>query len=158
MKNGLNNKGFTLIELMIVVAVIGILAGIAYPSYQDYILRAKRGDAKAALLNMQLSQEKYRANCVQYATGIHASTRTCVLSGDHNLIGTTESPANDYAIAISSLDGSGTAVDFSTSYFITATPSHTDADCAIFVVDDGGKVLTGTFSSKTAADDDCWKK
>ncbi|MGL1834643.1 type IV pilin protein [Rhodocyclaceae bacterium SMB388] len=58
--------GFTLIEVMIVVAVIGILAAVAYPSYQDYIRKAKRADGQDALLRVQLAQEKHRANNVEY--------------------------------------------------------------------------------------------
>ena len=150
MKLSVNNKGFTLIELMIVVAIIGVLASIAYPSYQDYVLRAKRADAKAGLLNLQLAQEKYRANCPQYATDIHASTRSCVSGGAHNLIGSTTSSDGSYTLAIAS--GSATA------FTITATPIHTDSDCAIFVMNKDGKVLTGTFSSLAAADADCWNK
>ena len=150
MKRSYKNRGFTLIELMITVAIIVILASIAYPSYQGYVLRAKRGDAKVALLSLQLAQEKYRANCVQYATGIHASTRTCTSGGTHNLINSTTSPDNNYTIAVAS----GSAG----SYTITATPNHTDTDCAIFVMDEAGKVLLGTFSSKAAADAGCWNK
>ena len=43
------NKGFTLIEMMIVVAIIGILGAVAYPSYTEYVMRGPRADARAGL-------------------------------------------------------------------------------------------------------------
>ncbi len=64
------NKGFTLIEMMIVVVVISILAAIAYPSYQDYVRRAKRADAQSALLELaQFMERHYTANGTYLAAG-----------------------------------------------------------------------------------------
>ena len=54
-------RGFTLIELMIVVAVIAILSAVAVPSYLRYGLRARRADAHQALLNIAMAQERYYA-------------------------------------------------------------------------------------------------
>lgn len=62
------SRGFTLIELMIVVGVIGILAVIAYPSYQDYASRARRVEGQGTMLNIQLLEEKYRVNHATYGT------------------------------------------------------------------------------------------
>lgn len=62
--------GFTLIELMIVVAIIAILAAIAYPSYQDSIRKARRADGKEALLRIQLEAEKWRVNNATYTCNL----------------------------------------------------------------------------------------
>ncbi|MCL5669191.1 MAG: prepilin-type N-terminal cleavage/methylation domain-containing protein [Gammaproteobacteria bacterium] len=58
--------GFTLIELMIVVAIVGLLAAIAYPSYMDSVRKGRRAEAITALYQLQLAQEKWRANNTTY--------------------------------------------------------------------------------------------
>ena len=55
----IKQKAFTLIELMIVVAIVGILAGIAYPSYQDSVRKSRRADAEGALLGFANAMERY---------------------------------------------------------------------------------------------------
>ena len=62
----MNSRGFTLIELMIVVVVIGILAAIAFPTYTAQIQKSRRTDARTSLLALQQLQEKLRANCNTY--------------------------------------------------------------------------------------------
>ena len=66
-------RGFTLIELMIVVVVIGILAAIAYPSYEEYVRKARRADAQTALLELaQFMERHYTANG-KYLTAANAA-------------------------------------------------------------------------------------
>lgn len=55
-------RGITLIELMIVVLIVGMLAAVAVPSYRDYAARAKRTEAKSALLNLATNQERFYIN------------------------------------------------------------------------------------------------
>ena len=60
-------RGFTLIELMIVVAVIAVLGAIALPSYQDYVRKGRRADGRALLQAASLAQEKHRLGNVTFA-------------------------------------------------------------------------------------------
>ena len=60
------SAGFTLLELMITVAVIGILAAIAYPSYQNYIIRAQRSAAQQLMLNIASREEQFLLDSRQY--------------------------------------------------------------------------------------------
>ena len=61
-------KGFTIIELMIVLVIVAILLAIAYPSYVNYTRKAKRGEAQQLLMNWAINQEIFRSNNPQYAT------------------------------------------------------------------------------------------
>jgi len=63
------NSGFTLIEMLIVVALIGILGAIALPAYQDYVLRGKLAEAFSQLAGMQLKLEQYYQDNRTYGTG-----------------------------------------------------------------------------------------
>lgn len=66
----LRSKGFTLIELMIVVAIVGILVAIAYPSYQGYLQDARRADAQADLLELaQWMERQFTVNGVYTVSG-----------------------------------------------------------------------------------------
>ena len=72
-------RGFTLIELMIVVAIVGILAGIAYPSYMDHVRKGNRAKAQAFLMDLAQRQQSYLIVHRQYA-----QTLTQLGLGDSN--------------------------------------------------------------------------
>lgn len=66
--NGINRKGFTVVELMIALIVVAILVALAYPSYTQYVRKAKRGEAQQLLMNWSVNQEIYRSNNPSYAS------------------------------------------------------------------------------------------
>lgn len=144
-RSGNRQKGFTLIELMIVVAIAGILAAIAYPSYMEHVRKTNRTDAEASL--MQLSQFMER-----YYTGTGRYSKTA---------GGTDVPDNpappyptgtNYTFTI-------TVGNAGTSYTATATPNNTgvmanDKCGALTLTNNGLKSQTGT--GVTTAD--CWRR
>lgn len=130
-------KGFTLIELMIVVAVIAIIAAIAIPAYSDYVTRSKRADGKTGLLAFQLEQEKFRANNPTYA-----SAAVLGLPAD--------SPDGHYEINVTTFSAA--------SYALSATPnaSQNDPECATLTINAAGsKSATGTAANPLAT---CWQR
>jgi len=155
MKRKINNMlAFTLIELMITVAIVGILAAIAYPSYTEYVMKGRRSDAKAGLLSLQLAQEKYRANCLQYATTIDADTAdySCA-AGDYTLTHATDSPDGYYSLSVIAADG--------TSYQIRATRKdpglQADDKCGDFEIDTSQASPKGVINEASGYDAaGCW--
>lgn len=133
------NSGFTLIELMITVAIVAVLAGVAYPSYSEYVKKARRADAKAALLKAQLAQEKYRTNNTSYGTLAQIGV-------------STTSPDQYYTIAVTS----NTATD----YTVTATPTgaQTGDSCGTFAVNKEGKTTSTSVQTTAAKVQECWGK
>lgn len=140
--------GFTLIELMITVAVIGILAAVAFPSYTQYIVRANRSAAQSFMFTVANRQEQSMLNARSYfavATGTAAEWTAASISVP------TEVQAN-YVITVTS-DNIGPPP----TYTITATPigvqAQRDTKCAkLTLKQDGTKGKTGTAPTVSA----CW--
>ena len=83
----IKHNGFTLIELMIVVAIIGIIAIIAYPAYTDYVTRANRAQGQSILLDAQLKQERFRSyNNTYAATSVALAAAGLSFATDDNYI------------------------------------------------------------------------
>lgn len=130
-------RGFTLIELMIVVVIIAVLAAIAIPAYQGYTERARRADAKSALLAIQLAEEKYRANNPEYGS-----------LGDIGMSST--SPDGYYSISVNTASGPPP------TYTATAAPQGKQSgdSCGTFAVNQDGIDDSGSYASKGA----CWNR
>jgi type IV pilus assembly protein PilE len=136
-------RGFTLIELMITLVIVAILAGIAIPSYRNYVLRSHRVEATAALLRLAAAQEKFYLQNNTYTTNV----------GDVNGLAFTDADSTDkydtengwYEVKVTAADNE--------AFTLTAAAKGdqvNDADCTSFGLESSGK--------KTASTDKCWKK
>lgn len=113
-------RGFTLIELMIVLVILGVLAGLAYAGYQEVVTRSNRSDAREALAAVQLAQERLRGQTGQYSNDFAALG----LASPPGPVAQIESTRGFYDIAITE----PTVAAPSRSVFVaTATPKGRQA-------------------------------
>ena len=155
-------KGFTLIEIMITVAILGIIASIAVPSYVEYVRKGKRADAKVELLRLAQMQESFFVQNLSYAKNLTASKAT----GGLGLGTTVLSEQGEYSLAISDKEPSGcnglSSGTPCTGYTITATPvsgksQANDSDCKGFTINNVGQKGITVASATTAMIQKCWK-
>ena len=133
----MSEKGVTLIELLIAVAIVGILAAVAYPSYTQHVKKSARTEAITALVDAANKQEQFFVDNHDY---------TATLS---NLGLSTTTETGLYTLSV-------VAVANSREFTITATPASgvplTDSECKSLVINElSVKTSTGSADSK-----ECW--
>jgi type IV pilus assembly protein PilE len=137
-KAGKAERGFTLLELMIVVSIIGVIAALVFPRYQDYILKSRRTDGKTLLSGVAAREEQYFMDNKTY------TANPADLGYTANANGNITSEQGFYEVQIAA-----TAVTFN----LQAVPQSSqtrDTDCGTLTLDEQqvkGQSGTGT---------DCW--
>lgn len=149
--------GFTLIELMITLAIVGILAAVAYPSYREYVAKSRRAEAQALLMQSSQWMERFYAENYSYST---------------NTAGVAVTDATMFPARYSQSPASGiaaytiTVTPTATTFTVTATRAGTMAadKCGNFQITHTGvkQLATGTYSSaagatQVAAMQSCWR-
>jgi type IV pilus assembly protein PilE len=107
------SRGFTLIELMIAVAVVAILAAVALPSYLDSVRKGRRAEAFQAISAVQQAQERYRGNHPAYAASLSdlpGSLPSTTPSGYYG-ISLSGTSATDYIVTAAAVSGTSQAND-----------------------------------------------
>lgn len=133
-------RGFTLIELLIVIVVVAILAAIAVPAYTDQVRRSHRADAINGVSDLQLRQERWRANHATYAADMDTLLGSAAGTASFN---------NSHAYYNFVISGAS-----ATGYTVTANAKGTqtkDTDCNPMVA-----TLAAGVTTRTPAGKRCW--
>lgn len=141
-------QGFSLIELIVVMAIMGILTTMAYPSYKNYIVRAHRSDGQSALLDLAIRLEQFYAEHNRYQTatlGTGAAT---------DILSTTTSPENYYTLSITKASAN--------EYALKATPkgvqARLDTNCQSLTLNSQGAkgIASGPAGAPAGLIENCW--
>ena len=130
-------RGFSLVELMIVVSIIAILTSIAYPSYRQHVMRSHRGDATAALLRVASDQEKYYIQNNSY--------------GEFDELGSPTTEHGWYELDVTGAD----ATTFEATATAVGGGQQDDEDCQVFTINAEGQ-RTAKNASDADSTDLCW--
>lgn len=141
----MKSKGFTLVELMIVVAIVGILAAVAIPAYRSFVLKSHRTDAINGLLDAASRQARYFTTQNVYAD------KMSTLGYSTDAVAVPSTTNKFYEITVVSAPAATASTPATFSLLATAKNSQTSDSCGDFGLDDLGKktVSKGTVAS-------CW--
>ncbi|MBS7807516.1 type IV pilin protein [Variovorax sp. PCZ-1] len=139
------SQGFTLIELMIVVAIVGILAAIAYPAYTEYSARARRAEASAVVLEAsQFMRRAYSANDV---------FPTTLPNGTITLPRDVAAANAIYSVNVTS----DTTSSFTVTAQVSSTGSQANDRCGSFILNSRGQRLNQVGANTPAVVAGCWR-
>ncbi|GHT88617.1 pilus biosynthesis protein [Betaproteobacteria bacterium] len=163
------SKGFTLIELMIVVAVVGILAAIAFPSYESYMIKTRRANAASCLLGLSQYMERFYTKNLSYAKdpggtavalpSVAADTATQCQRDlkdwyDFRITEDTAEIGNAFGLGYDATHGDR-------NYVLTAFPTNgqlaKDKLCANLLINQTGKKAVGPTATYSDSPELCWK-
>jgi len=160
------HKAFTLIELMVTVAIIGILASIAYPTYQDSVMKSRRADVKTVMLGVANAMERHFTETNSYCDAALAAGGTAVTdcgtatedTGTPSIYVIPPETIPFYTVTISAVSNINATAKTASGYTLSAAPAAgaqaNDKCGTLMLTHTGVKGVTGAATGFTAAN--CW--